>query len=447
MCRAQGEAGCPHGRRCPPNATARDAALKRRRENRAIGQQIARWAKAEGKADELAELKRQRKPVNEIKEWAGQAGAPESVFARAAGPAKKGWEAAKTELRNDPKAPARRAPARGGASAAAAAGGAGGVGGGGGAGGAGVAGGGGAGGGVAVAGAGGGAGAGAGRDHRTPTPTPGSASTGARGSEWSEWEDQCGEEEAARVALLVERQGRTAEERQLMRMDSAREGASVAGKGVNDIKRLVWDDGACGYFKPYDELDMDTAEAYGHDGRLQPTHEAAASQFAQALGPKYAALVPPVALVKYEGQWGSISYGVPGGPMRTKMNVMHMAEHHSDQASDLAFFDCLIGQVDRHGNNVLMDRRGLSAIDNGFAFTDGVGGVNASMFVAARSQHPQARATTREEKAILARFLDSEDGLGLRGTIEEGRFHEVRRRARLMQSKGRILSLSNLYER
>ena len=60
MCRAQGEAGCPHGRRCPPNATAREAALKRRRENRAIGQQIARWAKAEGKADELAELKKQR---------------------------------------------------------------------------------------------------------------------------------------------------------------------------------------------------------------------------------------------------------------------------------------------------------------------------------------------------------------------------------------------------
>ncbi|MCV7651246.1 hypothetical protein M3C29_005135 [Micrococcus luteus] len=438
MCRAQGEAGCPHGRRCPPSATAREAALKRRRENRAIGQQIARWAKAEGKADELAELKRQRKPINEIKEWAGQAGAPESVFARAAGPAKKGWEAAKTELRNDPKAPARRAPARGGAPAAAAAGGAGGVGGGGGAGGAGVAGGG---------GAVGGAGAGAGRDHRTPTPAPGSASTGARGPEWSEWEEQCGEEEAARVALLVERQGRTAEERQLMRMDSAREGAPVAGKGVNDIKRLVWDDGACGYFKPYDELDMDTAEAYGHDGRHQPTHEAAASQFAQALGPKYAALVPPVALVKYEGQWGSISYGVPGGPMRAGANVVHMAEHHSDQASDLAFFDCLIGQVDRHRGNVLMDRRGLSAIDNGFAFTDGVGGVNASMFVAARSQHPQARATTREEKAILARFLDSEDGLGLRGTIEEGRFHEVRRRARLMQSKGRILSLSNLYER
>jgi len=249
------------------------------------------------------------------------------------------------------------------------------------------------------------------------------------------------------VALLVERQGRTAEERQLMRMDSAREGAPVAGKGVNDIKRLVWDDGACGYFKPYDELDMDIAESYGHDGRLQPTHEAAASQFAQALGPKYAALVPPVALVKYEGQWGSISYGVPGGPMRAGANVVHMAEHHSDQASDLAFFDCLIGQVDRHGSNVLMDRRGLSAIDNGFAFTDGVGGVNASMFVDARSKLPQARATTREEKAILARFLDSEDGLGLRGTIEEGRFHEVRRRARLMQSKGRILSLSNLYER
>ena len=56
MCRAQGEAGCPHGRRCPPNATAREAALKRRRENRAIGQQIARWAKAEGKAVQSPEI-------------------------------------------------------------------------------------------------------------------------------------------------------------------------------------------------------------------------------------------------------------------------------------------------------------------------------------------------------------------------------------------------------
>ena len=60
-----------------------------------------------------------------------------------------------------------------------------------------------------------------------------------------------------------------------------------------------------------------------------------------------------------------------------------------------------------------------------------------------------ARASCQEphDPQHLARFLDSEDGLGLRGTIEEGRFHEVRRRARLMQSKGRILSLSNLYER
>ena len=45
----------------------------------------------------------------------------------------------------------------------------------------------------------------------------------------------------------------------------------------------------------------------------------------------------------------------------------------------------------------------------------------------------------------LRRFLDSDDGLGLKGTIEDGRFHEVRRRANLMLRKGEILDLDQLY--
>ena len=57
MCRAAGGPGAPHGRRCPGSAHKQDAALQRRRENRAIGQKIARWAKEAGKAEELAELK------------------------------------------------------------------------------------------------------------------------------------------------------------------------------------------------------------------------------------------------------------------------------------------------------------------------------------------------------------------------------------------------------
>ena len=93
MCRAAGSPGAPHGRRCPGKPSDYNAALQRRRENRAIDQQIAAWAKAAGKAEEHAALKAQRKPINEIKDWAQGAGASESVYARAAGPARRGWDA------------------------------------------------------------------------------------------------------------------------------------------------------------------------------------------------------------------------------------------------------------------------------------------------------------------------------------------------------------------
>ncbi|WP_406892893.1 hypothetical protein, partial [Micrococcus luteus] len=111
MCRAAGGPGAPHGRRCPGSAHKQDAALQRRRENRAIGQQIARWAKEAGKAEELAELKAQRKPINEIKEWAEQAGASESVYARAAGPARRGWDARAVAEAAAPSAGGGQAPA------------------------------------------------------------------------------------------------------------------------------------------------------------------------------------------------------------------------------------------------------------------------------------------------------------------------------------------------
>lgn len=419
MCRAQGD-GCGGGRRCHPSVSAREAALGRRRQNRAIGQQIQRWAKAEGKSQELAEMKRQRKAINDIKAWAEEAGAPAEVYAIAQAPAKKGWEAAKTVMRNEPgKAGAAPAPSPASSSVGPIAPGAGALRGG-----------------LAAAGA------------VSPAAAQAPAVAGgesARGPHWNEWKTQCGAQEAERVALLVQRQGLSTEEQQLLRMDRAREGAPVAQQGVNGVTRLVYNDGSCGYFKSYAGLSMGTARLYGHEGRLQPAHEAAASQFAQTLGSRYAALVPPVVLAQHKGQWGSISYGVPGHPVGSASRVKGTSEHHAQQADDMGFFDCLIGQVDRHGGNALYDRRGVSAIDNGFAFTDGVGGVNASIFVTDRARDSKRCRLTSEERQTLSRFLESEDGLGLRGTIEEGRFHEVRRRAKLMQTRGRIVNLADLY--
>lgn len=420
MCRAAGGPGAPHGRRCPGSAHKQDAALQRRRENRAIGQQIARWAKEAGKAEELAELKAQRKPINEIKEWAEQAGASESVYARAAGPARRGWDAravaeaaapsagggqtpaaAPDEAPAPPRAPAvaRRTAAPAGGRGAPAAG---------------------------------------------PTTGRGAPATGQdRGDQ--ELRSRYGED-GERMCLLRARQGKDPQEAQLLNTADARVDRGMRKSGINEVQRLRYADGTVGYFKPYDGADGFTARmGYGHETKtLQSTHEVAASQFAQALGPSYGALVPPAVIAQHEGRWGSISYGVPGQPARGVDRLM-MLNNHQQQASDLAFFDCLIGQVDRHGGNVLVDRRGISAIDQGFAFSDGVGGVNASLFVTTRAQKKEDRRLTAEERTTLRRFLDSDDGLGLKGTIEDGRFHEVRRRANLMLRKGEILDLDQLY--
>ena len=409
MCRAAGSPGAPHGRRCNLSQHKRDAAQQRRRENRAIAQQINRWAKDAGRGDELAALQAARKPVNEIKEWAEAAGAPTAVYARAAAPAKKGWaaraekvdaaaQAVPSAQRPQPQRPAPIARKK---------------------------------------------------DPAVQTLSPAERAEAARRSleaqEREELTGQFGAEEAERIQRLRARQGADAQEQQLLATHEAHENTSSYLGGVNDVKQLRYNDGTIGYFKGYDDIDSSTALAYGHNSSyLQPTHEVAASQFAQALGPRYGALVPPAVIAEYDGQWGSISYGVPGQPVRTMPQLSKLNEH-SSQASDLAFFDCLIGQVDRHGGNVLMDRRGISAIDHGFAFTDGVGGVNASLFAMARSKNSADARLTPEERQVLQRFLDSGDGLGLRGTIQDDRFFEVRRRAKLMLTKGRVFALEELY--
>ncbi|MER6928870.1 hypothetical protein [Kocuria palustris] len=436
MCRAAGGPGGPHGRRCPGSSHKQDAALQRRRENRAIGQQIACWAKEAGKAEELAELKAQRKPINEIKEWAEQAGAAESVYARAAGPARRGWDARAVAAAAAPSAEVGPAPAAAAAKAptspripalaqrkvAVPVGRN-----------------------ARVVFAGGGAPAG-GRGAPAAVPTTGPAAPAAgrdRGEQ--DLRSRYGED-GERMCLLRARQGKDPQEAQLLNTADARVDRGMRKSGINEVQRLRYADGTVGYFKPYDGADGFTARmGYGHETKtLQSTHEVAASQFAQALGPRYGALVPPAVIAQHEGRWGSISYGVPGQPARGVDRLM-MLNNHQQQASDLAFFDCLIGQVDRHGGNVLVDRRGISAIDQGFAFSDGVGGVNASLFVTTRAQKKEDRRLTAEERTTLRRFLDSDDGLGLKGTIEDGRFHEVRRRANLMLRKGEILDLDRLY--
>lgn len=411
MCRAAGSPGAPHGKRCNLSQHKRDAAQQRRRENRAIAQQINRWAKDAGRAEELAALQAARKPVNEVKEWAQRAGAPTSVYARAAGPAKKGWaaRAEKVDAQVQPPSAAARAESRRYQPAP-----------------------------VARK-----------KDPVSREQSPAERAEAARRSleaqEREELTGQFGAEEAERIQRLRARQGSDEQEQQLLATHEAHENTSSYLGGVNDVKQLRYSDGTIGYFKGYDDIDSETAEAYGHDSPyLQPTHEVAASQFAQALGPRYGALVPPAVIAEYDGQWGSIAYGVPGRPVRT-MAQLNKLNEHSSQASDLAFFDCLIGQVDRHGGNVLMDRRGISAIDHGFAFTDGVGGVNASLFAMARSKNSADAQLTNDERQVLNRFLDSDDGLGLRGTIQDDRFFEVRRRAKLMLTKGRVFALEELY--
>lgn len=233
----------------------------------------------------------------------------------------------------------------------------------------------------------------------------------------------------SQVETAMSRQGQDRDERHLLSGVPAH--PQRARGGTNETTRWQLDNGQVAFHKPFSGLRDDIAKGFGQSSAQQPVHEAAAWRLAERLGEPYRSLVPPCVLREVEGKMGSFALERPGVPSRGVDTV------DEGELRAAAFFDCLIGQQDRHRNNYLVSGDRLTLIDHGYAFAKPGNLCNFSDFVTWRGQH-ETRLNGAEIDA-LDKVLDSEDAGGLRGLIEDDRLDALLGRAQRMRNTGRLL--------
>lgn len=396
---------CRTDRRCPnQNCThAKEAHNQRRRDNRKIRKNIEQWAANQGL--DLDPVK--GKPANELKVWADDNGAPPEVLQPAT------W---KVEAQPQPATPAAAPgnhvpnghPGRGIA--------------------------------PAVGGAGAGAGAG-GRKGRIPAAGHGIAPAPAQGGDLiiehrriSPADRQYLEPIKDQVSALLKCQAadQTWQERTLTKGGAV---LKEIGAGINTTKMVQLDSDNTGYFKPFAGLEHSVSKGFGQKNAEQPIHEAAAWQLAKQLGPEYTQMVSPCIIREIGGRWGSVSFGQTGTSTH-RAGIRSISELPKDQVDNLAFFDALIRQQDRHEGNFLVDNRGIVAIDHGFSFSKNRDYMNYSKIQAYRaSKRPEL---TQQEFQLLVRITGSSNCLGLKDIIGAERTKDLQTRAQNMLKTGRI---------
>jgi hypothetical protein len=190
-------------------------------------------------------------------------------------------------------------------------------------------------------------------------------------------------------------------------------------------------DGSLAYHKRHDLLDRPTVGDFGHSIDTPPLHECAAWHLAKALGPRYARLLPVTVYRKIDDEWGSLAAAQPGRKPAVGATFMGAPE----EVNDAGFFDALIGQQDRHANNLLWDdaEGRLRLIDHGFCFPGGSTGPHRIRTWKLQNQRRQKKlALDEEELALINRVLGSDDLLGIQPLLEPERGNEMTRRLKLL---------------
>jgi hypothetical protein len=209
---------------------------------------------------------------------------------------------------------------------------------------------------------------------------------------------------------------------------------------ANETRRFAIEGGEV-YFKSFNAENKHLAEQFGFPNKQQPIHEVAAWQLAQDLGPEYSRIVAPCAMVEHNREWGSASWGATGStwnstPEQTQRTIA-TEPGFRQQITDAAFFDTLLGNTDRHGENFIADHRGLQLIDHGFAFGSS-SELKPSLFSRLRIKLGKNDLTDRE-KGILDRVLDTSSPPRILGILEKSRADAFIGRAVRMRQSGKIL--------
>lgn len=234
------------------------------------------------------------------------------------------------------------------------------------------------------------------------------------------------------IAQISSEQGKHRDEASLLA--GVKTQISPVGGGTNTTRKVVLDNGIEGYHKPFSGVESQLARDFGQTSAQQPIHEVAAWQVARELGPPWESIVPPVVLREVDGEMGSFALERPGVQMKMPNDI------DPGEAKAAAFFDCLVGQQDRHPNNYLVQGDRVNLIDHGYTFAQGSDYMNWSFFHQSRYRAGgRDSLLTGAEVDALDRFLDSPNSWGLEGVLEPSRLEAMRSRALQMRATGRIL--------
>lgn len=236
------------------------------------------------------------------------------------------------------------------------------------------------------------------------------------------------------ISHTVLSQGEHREEKNLLGGEVAEH--RLVAEGTNQTSRVMLSNGVAGFHKPFEDLDHDLADDFGHDSAQQCIHEVAAWRVASKMGEPYQSLVPPVVLREVNGKMGSFAMERPGKPLGSPREC--------PEWRDAAFFDAFIGQQDRHQGNYLRAGDRLTLIDHGYSFGRPGDMLNWTDFLTERTREvekgrdPQAMLLSGREVDVLDRFLGDESRFGLQGVIEPDRLEAMVARARTMRQSGRL---------
>jgi hypothetical protein len=207
------------------------------------------------------------------------------------------------------------------------------------------------------------------------------------------------------------------------------------GGGTNMGYELALASGEKAYFKPINGIDVNIANAYGHDAIGAVFHEAVAWQLARALGAPYDQLVAPCILrviPAIDTNPGAMS-AWRGDPLPLNADFLALFPFDPLHAAAAAFFDSLIGQQDRNVGNVRVEQapQRLHLIDQGYSFPRRADDWNATPFSAIRGVVHSVELDAAEIAALQG-LLASGDLLGARDALEDDRGDALERRAAAM---------------
>lgn len=237
---------------------------------------------------------------------------------------------------------------------------------------------------------------------------------------------------------VIRRQGSIAENPLIMLPITSYQQHQTQNPGARpaSVWHVVLDNRLEAFHKPFDDVDVALARAYGHHRREPPIHECAAWRLAHEIGSPIEDLVAPTVMRQRNGKWGSLCLRQPGVGQTIEPMI-----HRPDLAKAAGFFDALIAQQDRHLGNMRWDTviQRIGLFDHGYSFAVPGDRFNHSAFVEWRWSSGQ-QLLESWETAALKGLLNSYELHAVAPMLSPQRARRLEERAELMLTSGTILA-------